>query len=309
MRVVFLGSADFGLPALQRLPKEGHDIVGVVSTPDRPSGRGLKPTPSAVVQHCRQTGLSPIWTPEKLDTESFLEGLRAVGADLFVVAAFRILPEMVFSLPRLGTVNIHASLLPKYRGPAPIQRAIENGESETGVTVFLIDRGIDTGRVLLQKRIPIGSSETTPELYARLSQLGADAVVEAAAGLAQGTLEPFRQDDVQATRAPKLSKEEARIRWEEPAVRLYNRVRAFKPFPGTYALRDGKRLGVEWAEVVDTHGHGEPGTVTAVSASGFEVQCGEGRLRVTEVKPEGRKAMSASAYLRGTPLASGTELS
>jgi methionyl-tRNA formyltransferase len=205
-------------------------------------------------------------------------------------------------------VNIHASLLPKYRGPAPIQRAIENGEKETGVTVFCIDKGVDTGRILLQKRVAVGGAETSPQLYDRLSRLGAEAILEAAEGLAQGSLEPFRQDDVQATRAPKLTKEEARIRWDEPAQQVYNRIRAYKPFPGTYAVLKGKRLGVEWAEVTGSGAGGTPGSVTAVAQRGFEVQCGEGRLLVTEVKPEGRKAMDAAAFMRGTPLAIGTEL-
>ena len=207
MKIVFMGSADFGIHALEKL-LESHNIVGIISTPAKPSGRGLKLCDSPVTAFAREQGIGPVFTPESLKQPELPSLLKNLGADLFVVVAFRILPKSIFAIPPLGTINIHASLLPKYRGPAPIHRAIEAGEEETGVTIFRIDEGIDTGEILLQKKIGIGQSETTPELYSRLSILGADALIEALGLLESGSYKAIPQDISQATRAPKLSKGE-----------------------------------------------------------------------------------------------------
>ncbi|MBD3391471.1 MAG: methionyl-tRNA formyltransferase [Chitinivibrionales bacterium] len=308
MRIVFMGTEDFGLPALKRLARQGNEVAGVVSTPPRQRGRGLRLADSPVAAWARETGCGPVLTPERLNDPAFLSELRARDADLFVVAAFRILPPDVFAMPRLGTVNIHASLLPRYRGPAPIQRAIEAGETETGVTIFKIDRGIDTGGIILSKATAIGEEETTPELYARLRELGADALAEAVSLLERGKATCHPQDERHATKAPKLLKEEAVLDFEEHARVLYNRVRAFKPFPGTYTMLNGRRLGVEWAHPLESPGGRQPGTVCGISGDSFDIQCGRSVLRVLEVKPEGRKRMDAGAYLRGARLETGTVL-
>jgi methionyl-tRNA formyltransferase len=308
MKIVFFGSSDFGLPSLERLRAEGHAVVGVVTTPDRAKGRGRRVEPSPVAAYARGQGISPVLTPEELGDPGFARSLEALKADLFVVIAYRLLPKSVFGIPPVGTVNLHASLLPRYRGAAPIQRAIENGERQTGVTVFRIDAGVDTGGVLLQRQAEIGERETAPELSERLSRLGADAMAEAVRGLADGTLKARVQDDTVASRAPKLRKEEGRMDWALPARRLFDRVRAFKPFPGTYTFVDNRRLGIEWAEVTGESGSGEPGTVEDARERGIMVRCGEGCLLVTRVRPEGKPGMEAGAYLRGTPMRQGARL-
>jgi methionyl-tRNA formyltransferase len=309
MNVLFFGSSDFGIPALTRLG-QAHTVVAVVTTPPKPQGRGRRSIDSPVAVYAREHGLSPVFTPADLHDDGFREALVRCNADIFVVAAFRILPKSLFSLPPLGTLNIHASLLPKYRGPAPIQRAIEAGEYETGVTVFRIDEGVDTGGILLQKKVAISSYETSVELSTRLSESGAELLLEALEGLRQGTLRLLPQDITQASRAPKLTKKEAMIDWRQPATVIHNKIRAFMPFPGTYTLLDGKRLGIERAEPVAAASPvGEAGTVAAAGDSFFDVRCGEGFLRIREVKPEGRRSMSVHDFLLGRKIGEGARLS
>ena len=306
MRIVFFGSADFGIPALRHL-LEKHEVAAIVSTPPRPSGRGLKLIDSPVVVFARNEpgARIPVYTPESLTDPGFIESIRSLETDCFVVVAFRLMPRSVFAIPPLGTVNIHASLLPAYRGPAPIQRAIEAGETKSGVTIFRIDAGIDTGEILEQAEVEIGAEETAPELYERLSTLGADTLCRVLEALERGDSKPHLQQGV-ATRAPKLKKEEALINWRLPANVLFNKIRAFKPFPGTYTLINGARLGIEWARPMPREDHqGSCGMVLRTTPDGFEVQTGEGVLRVESVKPEGRKIMPAGDYLRGAPLKEG----
>jgi methionyl-tRNA formyltransferase len=306
MKIVFMGTADFGLPALQALRESGHAIAGIVTAPERPKGRGLKPAQSPVARFALQNGLSPVYTPASLRSPEFIEVLKTHTADLFVVVAFRLLPREVFLLPPLGTVNIHASLLPKFRGPAPIQRAIEHGEKETGVTVFRINEGIDTGNIILQKKTPIGDEETAPQIYARLSVLGAACLLDVCAMLENGTAAYALQDEALATPAPKLSKEEGALRWGLPARTLFNKIRAFKPFPGTYTFLGGKRVSIERAAVIDGRSDAAPGTICGADADCFDIQCGDGCLRIMEVKPEGKPVMNARAFMLGRNLAPGT---
>jgi methionyl-tRNA formyltransferase len=305
MNIVFMGSAEFGLPALRALSENGHKIVGIVSTPARKKGRGLILTDSPVVEYAREKGLGPIFTPPLLKSPEFLDSLKSLKADLIVVVAFRLLPRDVFSLPPLGTVNIHASLLPKFRGPAPIHRAIAAGEKETGVTIFRINEGIDTGNIILQRKTEIGGDETTLQLYPRLSVMGAQALIEACEMLEKGTVSYLKQDETMATPAPKLSKEEGKINWDLPAGTLFNMVRAFKPFPGTYTIFEGKRLSIERTVLVDVQSIGSPGTVCGIVPDGFDVQCKIGRLRVLDVKPEGKASMSARAFVIGRKIQPG----
>lgn len=309
MKVVFMGSAEFGLPALRALLAR-HAVVGVVSTPARPKGRGLKLADSPVAEYVKGAGHSPLLTPESAADPQFIDELASLGADLFVVVAFRILPKVVFSIPKFGTLNIHASLLPRYRGAAPIHRAIEAGEKETGVTVFRIDEGVDTGEIITRKRTPIGDMETTPELYERLSLMGADALLEAIEALEKGTVAAITQNPAEATKAPKLKKEEGHVNWSLSAEAVFNKIRAYKPFPGTYFFVDGKRVNIEWGTAVDG-GEGRstpPGTVAAAHGDSIDVVCGTGILRITQVKPEGRQKMDTRSFLQGHTIIEGAVL-
>jgi methionyl-tRNA formyltransferase len=305
MKIVFLGSADFGIAALQELIKQ-HSIIGIVTTPPRPKGRGLKLVESPIAAYAQKENIAPVFTPDDLRDTHLVEQLRDLDADCFVVVAFRILPRALFSLPTFGTLNIHASLLPEYRGPAPIHRAIEAGETKTGVTVFRIDDGIDTGEILKQAVIDIGTRETTPELYGRLSVLGAETLITALENLTSGKTSPIEQRSQEGSRAPKLKKSEAVIDWNLSAVSLFNKIRAFKPFPGTYSLLNGKRIGIEWAEPLhDLSLQCQPGTIVNVDDSGFNVQTGNGQLRIVMLRPEGRKSMLAADFIRGSSVVEG----
>ena len=308
MKLVFMGTADFGIKTLQMLRNEKFTIAGVVTTPPRRKGRGLNEEESSISIYAQSCGLKPVLTPDNLKDPAFLEALSALNADLFVVVAYRILPPDVFGLPPFGTVNVHASLLPKYRGPAPIQRAIENGERETGITVFQINKGIDTGNIILQRKTAIGDAETSPQLYKRLSKLGADTCTDACKMLEKGNVDYIEQDTIQATQAPKLMKEEALIDWTLPASVLFNKIRAFKPFPGTYAVLNGRRLKIEWATPVEGGFEKEFSTICSVSSEWFDVQCRDSLLRILEVKPEGKKQMPVKAFLNGTKIEKGMRL-
>jgi methionyl-tRNA formyltransferase len=301
MKVVFLGSADFGIPSLEKLMGL-HTVVGVVSTPARPQGRGLRYIDSPVTRYAIEHALKPIITTDDLKSGQLVSTLSLLKADLFVVVAFRILPKAIFALPPLGTLNVHASLLPKFRGPAPIQRAIEAGEKETGVSVFRLDEGVDTGEILVQKKISIGEEETTPELYQRLSIAGSEALMEAIGALEKGKINPLKQNDSLASKAPKLKKEEAQIDWQLSSEQIFNKIRAFKPFPGTFTLFNGKRLGIQWAQKINGTTGDHAGMVTRVTHDYFDVQCGNGVLRVLKVKPEGRKEMDVRDFLSGTEI-------
>lgn len=304
MRVVFLGSAEFGIPALEYLFRK-HILAGVVTTPPRRSGRGRKPVVSPIAQYADTLPEVSLFTPEKLNAPGFIAGLRECAADCFVVVAYRLLPREVFTIPPLGTVNIHASLLPAYRGPAPIHRAIEAGERTTGVTVFRIDEGIDTGEILLQRSVAIGDDETTPQVYQRLSRLGIEALDAALTALEDDTCIPQVQDHTKACKAPKLKKGESIIDWHLSAGEIFNKIRAFKPFPGTATFINGTRIGIEWGYPLDRHSSAPCGSVIGVETGHFDVRTGDGALRVCAVKPEGRKSMSVADYLRGTALREG----
>jgi methionyl-tRNA formyltransferase len=309
LKIVFFGTTSFGIPVLDTLAKAGHEIAGIVSTPPREKGRGLKIIESDIVLHARKMGYGPILTPQAFTSDQVVSELKNCGADLFIVVAFRILPQEIFSIPSLGTYNIHASLLPRFRGPAPIQRAIAAGETETGVTVFRIDRGIDTGNIVLQKKMRIADDETSPHLSERLSLLGAECIIEAMALIQSNAVMARKQDGSQASTAPKLKKSEGKIDWDRQARDIYNTVRAFNPFPATYSFLDGTRINIEMAVPLDTGDSAEvPGTVLAVMPEGFDVQCRDSSLRVLRVKPEGKKSMSSRDFALGRHLVKGMKL-
>ncbi|WP_296894465.1 methionyl-tRNA formyltransferase [Thiobacillus sp.] len=304
MRIIFAGTPPFAAAALNALADAGHDIVLVLTQPDRPAGRGMKLTPSAVKQAALARGL-PVSQPPSLKSPEAQAELRAVDADVMVVAAYGlILPQAVLDLPRFGCLNIHASLLPRWRGAAPIQRAILAGDAETGITIMQMDAGLDTGAMLSKTVVPIRDDDTAASLHDVLAAAGASAIVAALANYA--TLVPVAQDDAQATYAAKLSKDEAQLDWRQSADALARAVRAYNPAPGAWTLLDGAPLKV-WAAAT-APGAGDPGTVLRSDAEGLVVACGGGALALREIQPAGSKRMSAAAFLAGRPLPPGARL-
>ena len=304
MRILFAGTPPFAAAALDALADAGHDIALVLTQPDRPAGRGMKLVASAVKQAALARNL-PVYQPASLKTPETHDPLAAAGADVMVVAAYGlILPQAVLDLPRLGCLNIHASLLPRWRGAAPIQRAILAGDAETGITIMQMDAGLDTGAMLSKTVVPIRDTDTAASLHDTLAAVGADAIVAALANYA--ALVPQAQDDSLATYAAKLSKEEARLDWRQPAALLARAVRAYHPVPGAWTLLDGEPLKIWAARAVA--GAGEPGTVLRADAEQLLVACGEGALALQEIQPAGSKRMAPAAFLAGRRLAAGTHL-
>ncbi|MDZ7338727.1 MAG: methionyl-tRNA formyltransferase [candidate division KSB1 bacterium] len=303
LRIVFFGTPEFAVPSLEALVQSQHQVVAVVTTPDRERGRGLTLQPSQV-KLCASRHQLPVLQPEDLVDPAFLAALRRCAADLFVVVAFRILPPEVFTMPPKGTVNLHASLLPKYRGAAPINWAIINGERETGVTTFLIEKKVDTGAILLQRALPIGPEETAGELHDRLALAGAELLVETVERIAEGSVRPVPQQG-EATRAPKIVREMCEIDWRRPASQIHNLVRGLCPFPGAFTYQEGKILKVYRTQVVKPYGHGKrPGQVARVDRKSglIHVATGEGVLALLEIQPEGKRRMSAEEFLQGHSL-------
>jgi methionyl-tRNA formyltransferase len=312
VRIVFLGSGAFAIPCFEELLDSGHDVAALVTQPDRQRGRGktLAPPPLKPVAEARGV---PVLQPPRVRDEEAQEQLRRLAPQLQVVVAFgQILPPEVIDIAPRGTVNVHASLLPKLRGAAPIQWAIAGGETTTGVSTMLIDEGLDTGPVLLQRSLTIGPEETSADLEPRLARLGADVLAETVRGLADGLLDPTPQDHEQATLAPILKKEDGRLDWGRSARDLDCRIRGFHPWPGTFTSHGGRMLKVRRARPVEpTAGDvgGEPGTIVGLGAEGLVVACGkEGRLLLVEVQPESRRAMDAAAFAAGARLRPGDRL-
>ncbi|WP_312200217.1 methionyl-tRNA formyltransferase [Stutzerimonas balearica] len=289
MRIVFAGTPEFAAQHLEALLQAGYQVVAVYTQPDRPAGRGQKLMPSPVKQLALQHGL-PVMQPATLRDAEAQHALAALQPDLMVVVAYGlILPQAVLDTPRLGCINSHASLLPRWRGAAPIQRAIEAGDSESGVTVMQMEAGLDTGPMLLKVSTPIGPSDTGGSLHDRLAALGAQAVVEAVARLQAGALPGERQDDTLATYAHKLSKDEARLDWQRPAAELERLVRAFNPWPICHSSLAGDVLKVHAARLVP--GQGEPGRILAAGKDGLTVACGTGALQLTRLQLPGGKPL------------------
>ena len=297
MRIVFLGSGSFAIPSLEALLDAGHDVAALVTQPDREKGRGqaLAPPPTKPVAERR--GLA-VLQPRRVREPEAQEALRRLAPELQVVVAFgQILPRSVIDIAPRGTVNVHASLLPRLRGAAPIQWAIANGETETGVTTMQIDEGLDTGPTLLSRATPIGPEETAAELEPRLARLGAELLLETVRGLQAGTVLPVPQDHARATLAPLLKKEDGRIDWSLPAARVASRARGFHPWPGAFTFHEGRLVKVLRVREAPGVGAGvDAGTVVAVGADGVTVACGGSALRLVEVQPEGRRAMPAAAW-------------
>jgi methionyl-tRNA formyltransferase len=314
VRVIFAGTPDFARVALERLHAAGVVIPLVLTQPDRPAGRGLKLQASPVKRFALEHSL-PVAQPRSLrldgkypaDAQAARQAIEAAAADLMVVAAYGlILPPWALQVPRLGCLNIHASLLPRWRGAAPIHRAIEAGDCETGVTIMQMDAGLDTGDMLLMERIPIGPHDTTGSLQDNLAGLGARLVVEAVELAACGGLKPVPQSEVGVTYARKIDKAEAAIDWSRPAGQIERRVRAFNPVPGAAASIAGETLKLWRCEVEASEAGGaRPGTVLRVDAAGVVVACGEGALRLTELQRPGGKRLEVAEFLRGFDLKPG----
>ncbi len=311
MRVVYAGTPEFARLALARLHAAGHHIPLVLTQPDRPAGRGMKLQASPVKQFALDQGIA-VAQPRSLkldgrfpeEAAAAREALLAADADVMVVAAYGlILPQWVLDLPRLGCLNIHASLLPRWRGAAPIHRAIEAGDAETGVTIMQMDAGLDTGDMLLTERLPIAPQDTTGTLHDRLADLGARMVVDALALAARGALQRHAQPAEGVTYAHKIEKAEALVDWSLPATVIARRIRAFDPFPGASSPLQGESIKLWRGE--PCAGTGEPGTVLAANDEGVTVACGEGALCVTELQRAGGKRLAAAHFLRGFPVAAG----
>lgn len=305
MRLVFMGSGRFAFPALEALRGAGHEVLAVVTQPDREHGRGLKLAPPPLKPVALALGLR-VLQPSRIREPEVASLLCDLAAELHVVVAYgQILPKAVLAIPPRGTINVHASLLPSYRGAAPIQWAIANGETETGVTTMLLDEGLDTGPTLLQRRAPLGPEDTAGTLEQRLAMLGAQVLVETLEGLASGTVTPTPQDDARASRAPLLKKDDGRVRWAEPAPALERKVRAFQPWPGAQTSIGGRALKILKARV-ESQAAGEPGSVVAVDGEGLVVACGGcSRLRLVMVQPESRRAMPAAGFAAGARIRPG----
>ena len=300
-----MGTPDFAVPALAALAEAGHEIAAVYSQPPRPAGRGHKTRPSPVQAFAEARGW-PVHTPRSLKGEAAQAAFAELGLDAAVVVAYGlILPPAVLAAPRLGCLNVHASLLPRWRGAAPIQRAILAGDAETGVTIMHMDEGLDTGPLLLAERVPIGPETTAAGLHDILAALGARLIVEALDGLAGGRLAARPQPAEGVTYAAKLSRAESALDWRRPAAELERQVRAFAPWPGATMEMSGETLKVLAAEPVERVSEAAPGTVLDGSLT---VACGAGALRVTRLQRAGKAAMDAEAFLRGFALAPGTRL-
>ena len=306
-RVVFMGTPEFAVPSLKALCDAGYEVVGVFTQPDRPAGRGKKLTACPVKLAALERGL-PVYQFEKLKSPEGLDALAALKPDVAVTAAFgQILTQALLDIPARGTINVHASLLPKYRGSAPINWCILMGEHEAGVTIMRTDAGIDTGDMLASKRTPIGELETAGELTARLSEIGAKLLVETLPGYLDGSIQPVKQDPREASYQPMLTKEMGLIDWTKPAKEIANQVRGLNPWPCAYTDMPEGRLKIQLARAVDSDADAAPGTVLEASAkAGLVVRCGEGALEILEMQAPGAKRMGAKAYLAGRRIDPGT---
>ncbi len=302
MRILFMGTPEFAVASLRRLVEEGHTVCGVLTQPDKPRNRGHKVTFSPVKEYALSVGLD-VYQPVTLRDEAALELVKGLAPELTVVAAYgKLLPEAILAVPPLGSINVHSSLLPKYRGAAPINWAILNGEKTTGVSIMYMAKALDAGDVILQKSTPIGPDEDAPALTARLAQLGAEALSETVAALAAGTAARTPQDEAEMTYAPMLGRELSAMDWSRSAAALSCQVRGLIPWPCAQAEIAGTRFKV-YRTAPGGATDKSPGTLLSAGKQGIEVACGDGRsLYLTEIQAEGGKRMSAAAYLLGHPM-------
>ncbi len=304
IRTVFMGTPEFALGTLQGLIDAGCDLVGVYTQPDRPKGRGKQLAAPPVKELALKYDI-PVYQPVKLRAPEAVAELQEIAPDLIVVVAYgQILPQSVLDIPKYSCINVHASLLPKYRGAAPINKAIIDGETETGITTMHMDAGLDTGDMLVKRSLAIGANETAGELHDRLALLGRETMEETLKQLCAGTLTPEKQDDDLTCYAPLMKKEDGRIDWSRSATELHNQVRGLDPWPGAYTSLNGELLKL--AATRAATGQGEPGSIVAADVDGVQVACGDGVLVIGQLQLSGRKRLNAADFLRGQPLPPGT---
>ncbi|MGK9368935.1 methionyl-tRNA formyltransferase [Melioribacter sp. Ez-97] len=299
MDLVFMGTPDFAVPSLERLIASEHNVKLVVTAPDKERGRGRKITPTPVKEVALRNNLKVV-TPSDLTDDSFINLLKEINADLFVVVAFRILPAKVFTIPPAGTINLHGSLLPKYRGAAPIQWALINGDKETGLTTFFIDEKVDTGNIILQQKIKIEDDDDYGSLYDKMKTEGAELLLKTVDLIESGNYTLQKQDPAQVTMAPKITKELCRIDWNLPAKKIHNLIRGLSPHPGAFFVHNDKTYKVYKSAVVK-----EPALIPSEihqTKKEIFIGTGEGTLQILQIKPEGRKTMTSEEFLRGYSL-------
>ena len=305
IRTVFMGTPDFALDTLRGLIEAGVQLVGVYTQPDRPKGRGKKLTPPPVKELALQHEI-PVFQPQKLRDPAAVEELKSLAPDLIVVVAYgQILPQAVLDIPQHGCINVHASLLPKYRGAAPINKVIVDGETETGVTTMLMDIGLDTGDMLIKRTLTIGADETAGQLHDRMAPLGREALDETLRQLCAGTLKPEKQNDAETCYASMMKKEDGLIDWSLSATKIHNLVRGLDPWPAAYTSLAGETLKISRTAVES--GTGEAGSVVSADNSGVSIACGEGVLRIGELQLPGKRKMQAADFLRGHSLPVGSQ--
>lgn len=312
MRVVFMGTPDFSVPVLRRLIEDGYEIVGVVTQPDRPKGRKKELTPPPVKVEAVNHGL-PIIQPEKLKRPEDLQQVLDLEPDLVITAAFgQILPKQLLDTPKFGCINVHASLLPEYRGGAPIHQAIIDGKKETGITIMYMVEKLDAGDILTQAKVNIEEDDHVGSLHNKLSVIGAELLSHTIPNLIAGKLTPIKQEDEKVTFAPNISREKEKINWEASGEAIYNQIRGLHPWPVAYTLLNNQPLKVWWAQKVSKqNGNHSPGTIVAIESDGFIVSTGnETYIKVTDLQPSGKKRMLAEQFLRGATedLTVGTKL-
>ena len=303
MKIIFAGTPSFAASALEALLAKKHEVIAVLTQPDRPAGRGMQMMPSPVKQVALQHGI-PVLQPLTLKTAEVQQQLSTFQPDVMVVAAYGlILPPTVLQMPKLGCLNIHASLLPRWRGAAPIQRAILAGDAETGITIMQMDEGLDTGAMLLKKTCPIAVQDTAKSLHDKLAQLGAEAIVEALAKMELGNLDGVTQDATQATYAAKIVKSEASLNWTLNAIQIQRAVRAYNPVPGAYSTLNGTTIKIWQVSIAESsaaeNGYCEPGTILAVNKHNIQVACGQGALELEVLQRPNGKPLPAAQFIQG----------
>ncbi len=310
MNILFMGSPEIAVPSLKGILESSHRVVGVVAQPDKPGGRGLELHAPALARFAKEHGL-PLFQPEKIrKNPEFLETVKGLKPDVIAIAAYgKILPKEILDLPPHGCINVHFSLLPKYRGAAPLQWALINGEEETGVTIFRLKDGpVDSGPILLQKKVMVHDEDNAEILGHRLAVIGAELLIETLDGLADGSLEAIPQNDREASHAPLLKKEDGHVDWTRKAKAVWGQIRGMTPWPGAFTSFKGKRLKIHAAEIVEHPKKGAVGEVVEVTDEGFQVTCGQGTLLIKELQLEGGKRLAADVFLKGHPLSVGDKL-
>lgn len=299
MNIIFMGTPVFAVPSLEILLKSLHKISAVVTAPDKPQGRGQKVSQSAVKEFAVKNALK-VLQPEKLKSENFINEIKSLNPDLIVVVAFRVLPEEVYSIPKFGSFNLHASLLPKYRGAAPINRVIINGESETGVTTFFLLDKVDTGNIIIQKHCDITFDDSAGSLHDKLMEMGAEAVYLTVNLIEETRGNPpvMQQNDMEATPAPKIFKEDCKIDWNNPSLKIYNFIRGLSPYPGAYTVHNGKVIKIFKATEAQIGLSGKAG-VFIVNYDRIFARCCDGMLEITDLQLEGKKRMNSKEFLNG----------